>query len=304
MQLLSNIFKKSKFFSLSVGGTFIFIIFLLYHNTLEELLKNSIQVLANSGIKTIIILIGLFSLFLIDDIHKHLKIYPIHVLSIAMALFYLPSGSLCMTGLIIQLCLGIVLYNTTMIYNSKTGHKYLFNIGFIITGLAIFDFIFLPFFLTPISIFFDKKNRKSNYFISFLLAILSCLFITFTIYHFFEREFLIESTYNFSFRDYNGIALEEILLIAFILFSLSVSVKIFNKKRIMSSSEGYLFILLWFFIGFFISFLEGMERLNPWELTLFPLAYLFGSFLNFSSIKTLNILVLIPVLIKTGSLFF
>ena len=187
--MLANLFRKTKIISLLLWSVLCFICLVFYHNTTEDLFQDTLQILTNSALKTLIICVGLSLLFLVEKKHRNLKISALHCLSMLIVVLYLPQGSLSFKGLLLQFFLGIALHNVSLIYTAKNVARACFNLSLIFSCLILFESIFVWFLIITATFFLDQRTRNLKYVIAYLIPPLLILVWTLTTIHFFDLDY-------------------------------------------------------------------------------------------------------------------
>ncbi len=302
--MLANLFRKTKIISLSLGAFLIFLIFVFYHGSNEFLGQDPLSVLGTSAVMTFLLIMTLIFLLLQERRYRHIKIYTIHSLSAVLILFYLPPGSVTPTGLLIQFFLAMALHFISMIFQTKKTLKPLFNLTIILSGLAVLESFFFWFFLGPLLFFLDERIRNTKHLLVIFVAVLSSIVWAITIEQYFQLDFFFKGSQPLTVIDIKKIVLDELLLIVLMGLIVLIQIKNTTRRDMTSNPVIQTFLFTWLFLGIYSSFFGGTALLKPWELTLFPLLYLFGNFLNEASNKKGTLLVLVLLMIKGLSVAF
>tara|TARA_A100001015_G_scaffold95665_1_gene106320 strand:+ start:3681 stop:4595 length:915 start_codon:yes stop_codon:yes gene_type:complete len=302
--MLANLFRKTKIISLSLGAFLIFLLFVFYHSSFENLSQQPLLILWDSALKTSFLTLILLFLMIQENQYRHINIFNIHSLSTVLILFYLPSGSITLTGLLIQFFLALALHFTSKIFLTKNTLKSLFNLTLILCGLAVFEPLFLWFFLGPLLFFLDERLRNTKHLLVIFIAILCTVLWVKTTEHYFQLDPFFKGSYSINFVDIKKLLPDELALIVLVALIVLIPIKNTSKRDVTSNPAVQAFLITWLFLGIYSFFLGGTAYLNPWELTLFPLLYLLGIFLNKSSDRKGTLLVFLLLAVKVLILRF
>jgi len=300
--MLANLFRKTKIISLSLGTALLFLTFIFYHNSFESLSENPLKLLGESAIKTFILIVTLIFLMVQEIRYRHVNVFPIHSLSAVLIVLFLPQGSIGFNGLIIQFFLVMTLHFISLICNTKDTLKPFFNLTLVLSVLAIFEPLFLWLFVGLVFLLLEERFRNLKNVMVIVIAFFICFIWARTIEHYFQLEPLFKRTNSMNFFDIKKIARDELLYIALIGSLVLIPIKKSLRRDYISNSLILSYLFIWLFLGIYISFFRGTTHLNPWELTLFPLLYLFGIFLNAASDKKVTVVVILLLTIKGLSL--
>ena len=302
--MLANLFRKTKIISLSLGAFLIFLVFVFYHNGAALLSQNTVGLWSDSALKTAFLVLALGNLMWLEGRYRHLKIVPLHSLSFALVLLYLPQGSVGVPGLLTLFFLGIVLHYLSLTLQIENTIKSLFNLSLILSGLVVFEPLFVCFFISPALFFLDKRFQNSKHLLAFILPIVITFICAGTLFHFFQSEYSFQSTNTGNFIGIKNLGKDVILLILLGLIAILFPLKNEVRKGVTSNPAAHLFLITWFILGLYISFTGGTSNLNPWEMLFFPLAHLTGIFLKEITNRALNIFILTLIFLKVFSLYF
>jgi hypothetical protein len=300
--MLANLFRKTKIISLSLGAVLVFLLFLFYHNSTEGLVQNTSGVLWDVIRNTALLILGLALLIFSNERHRHLEVYPIHMLAFVLILFYLPSGEVRFKGLLFQFILGLAWHYNNRIFQSKEVLIPLFNLSLLLSALWVFEPFALVFFVSPLLLFLNSKFRQLKIFLCFLIPIGITLLWASTLFHFLELPFVVNGRMWTRYDKWMLPKENTYLLIGFLFLVFLRTLKGIRSKEYNFYSGSQTFLLIWLFSGLYLSFYGGTTTLNSWELILFPAVYFFGLYLNKESDKMGTILTLLLVVIKGISL--
>ena len=300
--MLANLFRKTKIISLSLGTALLFLTFIFYHTSFESLSENPLKLLGESAIKTFILIVTLIFLMVQETRYRHVNVFPIHSLSAVLIVLFVPQGSIGFNGLIIQFFLVMTLHFISLICNTKDTLKPFFNLTLVLSVLAIFEPLFLWLFVGLVFLLLEERFRNLKNVMVIVIAFFICFIWAKTIEHYFQLEPLFQRTNSMNFFDIKKIARGELLYIALIGSLVLIPIKKSLRRDYISNSLILSYLFIWLFLGIYISFFRGTTHLNPWELTLFPLLYLFGIFLNAASDKKVTVVVILLLTIKGLSL--
>ena len=302
--MLANFFRKTKNISFSLGAFLIFLLFVFYHNGAALLSHNTVGFLTDSALKTALLVLVLGNLMWLEGRYSHLKIVPLHSLSFVLVLFYLPKGSVGVPGLLTLFFLGIVLHYLSLTLQTENTVKSIFNLSLILSGLVVFEPLFFLFFISPALFFLDKRFQNLRHLLALILPVVITFICVGTLFHFFESKYSFQSTNTENFIGIKNLGKEEILLILLGLIATLFPLKSKVRKGVISNPAAHFFLITWFILGLYISFIGGTSNLNPWEMTFFPLAHLTGIFLKEISNWAITIFILTLILLKVFSLYF
>ena len=299
--MVANIFRKTNFVALLLGGVCCFFVFLFSHPQGEVFF--SLDALLTSATNSLTLIASLFLLLVLENKYRHFSIGSLHALSLPLALLFLPSAKIDFTALTVLFLLLLTFHNLALLKEGKNTKRALFNTQFLLSILCVVYPLFIPLFLCSLMIFVLPRFQTFSYLLLYLFPIALLLFLEITIKAFIAPSILttaVEQKITFSEIPFS---IETLLWIALIAATIVMQFTNRFKERVMGYGVANYFLLLLVLMGLFSALFISNTKLNFYTLSILPLWYVLGNFFEQSKDRTVNVIVLLMLSLKAATLF-
>ena len=296
--MVANIFRKTNFMALLLGGLFCFSIFICTHFNKGQFF--SIKTFLSSATNALILIFLLFLLLLLENKYRHFSIRSLHSLSLPLVVMFLPSKTIEFMDLLILFLLVLTFHNLALLKEAKNTKRALFNTQFLLSTITVLNPIFLPLFLCSLLIFISPRFQTFSYVLLFLFPIATLLFLGITIKEFISPNFFDEAQQKFSFSE-PTFSIDVILWIVLIGATFFMQFTNRLKERFMGFGIANYFLFFLVIIALFSELYLSNNKLNFSTLSILPICYVMGNFFEQSKNNSINIISLLMIAIKSAT---